>query len=114
MSFPLFSFANLSFNDVRRCINNLKNKNLSDLCGISSVIVKLTKNIVLVPVTRPMNQSINFGVYPDALKILKVVRIHKGVWINLGQLDWINKFWITSKAVTFSTTHHTSIEKIYY
>ncbi|CAH1967448.1 unnamed protein product [Acanthoscelides obtectus] len=49
---PLFSFSEVTFNEVRDVIDNLKNKNSKDIFGFNLKIVKCIKNIILIPLTR--------------------------------------------------------------
>lgn len=76
--YPNFAFSNISFNDIRNIINNLKNKQSLDAFNMSVTILKTIKNIIIIPLTKLINQCIAEGVYPEILKISKVIPIHKG------------------------------------
>ena len=54
-------------------INNLPNKNSCGFDGISTIVMKSIKNVILKPLTLIINQIINTGVFPNKLKIAKKI-----------------------------------------
>lgn len=72
-----FKFNNVSFSDVRLAFKSLKSKSSRDYFGLSSRILKSIKEILIIPLTHLINECINKGVYPDILKISKVIPIFK-------------------------------------
>ena len=71
-----FIIAHISTEEVLEIINRLENKST----GPQSIPIKLLKRIsdlILVPLCMIINQSVLTGKYPDALKISKVIPIHK-------------------------------------
>ena len=63
--------------EIIEIINNLENKSE----GPQSIPVKLLKmipDIIAVPLCNIINQSFSTGVFPNALKISKVIPKHKG------------------------------------
>lgn len=72
-----FSFQPVSFNMVRDVIDGLKNSNSRDIYGLSTVVVKTVKELVVIPLTKLINQSIESAVFPDVLKHALVVPIYK-------------------------------------
>ena len=58
-------------------INNLPNKNSCGFDGISTIVMKSIKNVILKPLTLIINQIINTGVFPNKLKIAKITPIFK-------------------------------------
>lgn len=63
-----FNFSEVSFNDVRSVINNLKNKKSADIFGLSTRLIKTIKNIIIVPVAKLINHCIKENVFPRILK----------------------------------------------
>ena len=54
-------------------IINLPNKNSCGFDGISTIVMKSIKNVILKPLTLIINQIINTGVFPNKLKIAKKI-----------------------------------------
>ena len=54
--------------NVMQIINNLPNKTS---CGISTIVMKSIKHVILKSLTLIINQIINTGVFPNKLKIAK-------------------------------------------
>ena len=70
-----FAFTNVDENDVISIINNLEAKNS---CGWDSISTKLLKQIVSgisKPLTILINQVLSTGIFPDKLKIDKIISI---------------------------------------
>lgn len=72
-----FNFIVVSRELVLSAIENLKNKKSRDAYDISTKIIKSIKYSILVPLTHLLNSSIASNVFPDCLKISKVVPIYK-------------------------------------
>lgn len=75
---PGFKFNEVSFNVVRNLFDRLGNKNSYDTYGVNMRLLKVIKNLIIVPVTKLINLCIRNAVYPDMLKISKVIPLHKG------------------------------------
>ena len=79
-----FLIAHISNEEVLGIINKLENKST----GPQSIPIKLLKlipDLILIPLCTIINQSFITGKYPDALKISKVIPIHKsGATCNLN------------------------------
>ena len=65
----------VSETNVMQIINNLLNKNSCGFDGISTIVMKSIKNVILKPLTLIINQIINTGVFPNKLKIAKITPI---------------------------------------
>ena len=63
--------------EIRDAINNIKSSNSSGPDEITSSFVKISAPILIPALDRIFNLSISTGVYPDKLKVAKVVPIHK-------------------------------------
>ena len=73
-----FTFSQIIESDVIKIINSLPSKNSSGVDGISPKLLKTIQNELIKPVTLIINQCINTGIFPDKLKVAKVVPILKG------------------------------------
>jgi len=58
-------------------IDMLDNKKSNDTNDIPVHIIKLSKHIIAPVLTTIFNNCIAEGIYPDALKVAKVIPIHK-------------------------------------
>lgn len=78
-----FKFREISYNDTRQFLSNLKNTNSNDSLDMNSKIIKTLKNLIVYPFTKLINQAIKEQIYPQALKTAKVIPIYK----NKGSID---------------------------
>ena len=72
-----FVIANISNEEILDIINALENKST----GPSSIPLKLLlliPDLVIIPLAYIINMSLLTGEYPDLLKVVKVIPIHKG------------------------------------
>ena len=72
-----FTFEPTSENDIYNIINNLKNKNSTGKDEISNKLLKSIKHIISKPLSVIINQSLVTGIFPNALKISKVIPLYK-------------------------------------
>lgn len=72
-----FRFQEVSFNNVRDAICSLKGSKSRDYYGLSISLLKRNINHIVRPLTRMVNRCIEEGVFPDCLKVAKVIPIHK-------------------------------------
>ena len=70
-------FEKVSETNVMQIINNLPNKNSCGFDGISTIVMKSIKHVILKSLTLIINQIINTGVFPNKLKIAKITPIFK-------------------------------------
>ena len=63
--------------DVAQIIDSLKPKTSTGIDNISSKLLKRTKDSITAPLTIIINQMITSGIFPDALKISKVIPLYK-------------------------------------
>ena len=81
-----FVIAHVSMEEVNDVINLLQNK----ACGPYSIpfkLLMLIPDLIIIPLAHIINMSFNTGVYPELLKIVKVINIHKG-----GSTQEVNNF----------------------
>ena len=60
-----------------RIMENLKNKTSTGIDGLSNKLIKMAKNALVKPLTVIINQIIVTGIFPDQLKISKVIPLYK-------------------------------------
>ena len=60
-----------------KIIENLKIKTTTGIDGISDQLVKLARNVLVTPITTIINQMIVTGIFPENLKISKVIPSYK-------------------------------------
>ena len=65
-------------NEVIKILKNMKNSSSPGWDAITSKIVKVSYNYFLSPLVHICNLSFMFGVFPNELKIAKVIPLHKG------------------------------------
>lgn len=72
-----FNFSEVSYLQILDIINNLKRTNSKDPYNINLKILNSIKYIILIPLTKLINQCIKYNVFPNILKVSKVIPIHK-------------------------------------
>ena len=70
-------FKPVSNDDVLKIISSLKPKSSSGFDGISTKLLQSAKSTLCAPITKLINQCIDQNVFPDPLKIAKVVPVYK-------------------------------------
>lgn len=73
-----FCFREVTFNNVRDTVNSLQNKTSRDIYGLNVILLKTVLNVILIPLTKLLNQCIKLGEFPDSLKVASVTPIYKG------------------------------------
>ena len=73
----LFSLRTTSEGKVLNAIMSLKNKKSCGVDDIPTLILKLAGEILCIPLTKIINQSILTGTFPSAWKIAKIIPLHK-------------------------------------
>ena len=71
---------NISRNYVdytRRIIDSLKPKTSTGVDSVSNKLLKFVKNAISEPLTIIINKMLRVGIFPDLLKISKVVPVYK-------------------------------------
>ena len=75
-------FANLAIReitteDTMRIIHKLKNKHNCGHDEISTALLKIVQHELAPSITRVINKSLNTRIFPDKLKIVKVIAVYK-------------------------------------
>ena len=73
----VFDFQNIDEETVMKTIQNLPSKNSCGVDGISSKLIKIIEPAIIKPLTLLINQVLNTGIFPDELKIAKVIPLFK-------------------------------------
>ena len=63
--------------EVLDIMKSLNNKSTGP-CSIPLKLLLLISDIIIIPLCYLINMSLDTGIYPDKLKIVKVIPIHKG------------------------------------
>ena len=62
---------------VIQVINRLKNKSSKGIDGISNNLIKTAKYVFAKPLTSIINQMLSSGIFPEQLKVSKIIPLHK-------------------------------------
>ena len=83
-------------NDIKKIADKLDNKKSCGIDGISNIIMKTIINILIKPITIIINQMLETGVFPDKLKVAKVIPLLKKVippyWLILDIFIFFHLF----------------------
>lgn len=97
---------------MRDIIKNLKNKPGLDYCNLNSKLIKSVREEILYHLTDLINNCIKNGVFPDSLKVAKVLPIQKTKnSSDLGNLRPISIIPVLAKV--FETVLKDQIVKFY-
>ena len=72
-----FKLKKVTIEQVKKAIKSMKNKTSSGIDFISPKIVKASSEMIAIPLTYIINNSIHEGLFPDPWKIAKVIPIFK-------------------------------------
>ena len=115
-----FSFNQVTNEDILKIINQmLKPKNTSGLDGISSNMLKKLSTVISPTLTVLINQSIQCGVFPEKLKIAKVLPLHKkddkDIFDNYRPISLLSSISKIFERVMFNQINdYFNINKLYY
>ena len=70
-------FETISIHTTLQIIDSLKPKTSTGIDLISNKLIKFMKEIIAEPVTIIINQMLNTGIFPESLKISKVIPLYK-------------------------------------
>ena len=84
-------------NDINIIILKLNSKISSGKDGISNFVLKAIMLVILKPLALIINQMLNTGIFPDTLKIAKVVPFYKkgddGLFTNYRPISLLPSEW---------------------
>ncbi len=72
-----FQLKNINEEITMSIIDKLTPKTSCGFDGISSKMIKIIKTTLIKPITLIINQMLTIGIFPDKLKIAKIIPIHK-------------------------------------
>ena len=72
-----FSFTLIDEKTIEKSIQSLKPKTSSGTDHVSSILLKFCSDIISKPISAIINQSLKNGIFPDKLKIAKIIPIFK-------------------------------------
>ena len=72
----IFRFVHVTEEEIAKHISNLKTKNSLGFDGVSTKLLKLIKEEMVKPLTFIVNQCLITGIFPDNLKLAKVIPLH--------------------------------------
>ena len=94
-----FNFAYTNPDNIEKIIRNLRPKSSAGSDNISTKLLKEIENVVSRPLSIIINQSLCTGIFPDKLKIAKVIPLYKkddnksfGNYRRISLLSSISKF----------------------
>ena len=94
-----FNFAYTNPDDIEKITRNLRPKSSAGCDNISTKLLKEIENVVSRPLSIKINQSLCTGIFPDRLKIAKVIPLYKkddntlfGNYCPISLLSSISKF----------------------
>ena len=64
--------------EIRLTIKNLKSSHSTDIFGISTKFIKIASPILETSLSSIFNKSIKEGIFPDVMKVAKIIPIYKG------------------------------------
>ena len=75
-------FEKIHEDDILKIFNKMDNKSSSGYDMFSNKIIKAIKNEISKPLTLIINQMLESGIFPDSLKIAKIIPLYKKRNIN--------------------------------
>ena len=73
----LFKWREVSFLEIMIIVKGLKNGKTKDIFDINGVLVKQVINTILWPLTHCIDRCLTEGIFPQTLKLVKVLPIFK-------------------------------------
>ena len=70
-------FEPITVDTISRIISGLKPKTSTGIDNISNKLLKFVKNVIFEPLSIIINQMLKLGIFPDLLKLSKVVPLYK-------------------------------------
>nr|CAI5847473.1 unnamed protein product [Callosobruchus analis] len=72
-----FYFADVTFNELRDIVDNLKNKPSRDIYGFSVKLIKAIKHLTVIPLTKLINICFSQNIFPAKLKTAVIIPVFK-------------------------------------
>ena len=104
----IFFWRKVTEEDISKIIKSLKNKGSSSFDGVSNMLVKKLHDVLLTPLTKIVNDSLDSGHVPSQLKLAKVIPLYKsGDPKNLSNYRPISLLSVFSKILEKAIYHQT-------
>ena len=78
----VFKFKEIEQESITMVINSLTNKSSVGIDGISTILLKCIAPSIIKPLTLIINQIMKTGVFPNKMKLAKVIPIYKNIGVN--------------------------------
>ena len=101
-----FFFSYVREEDVHHVVDHLGNKTETNCSNISMVLLKKCLESIIKPVAHINNKSIEFGIFPDRMKIAKVLAVFKA-----GNKSQFNNYRSMAILPPFSTIFEKLLER---
>ena len=86
-----FALKTINMSQLRIQMSKIKNTNSADIYGLSMAMIMKIRKVVEPIILRIINLSIQNNIFPECLKISKIIPIPKGVdYINLNNYRGVN------------------------
>ena len=95
-----FSLRTVKESQVLKILKSLKSKKSFGADGISSEVLKIGADILVVPLTYIINYSIKTGKFPTEWKLAKVIPLHKK-----GDKRSLNNYTANNFPANFASFH---------
>ena len=114
-----FNFKEITVQYTMEIIDSLKAKSSCGVDGLSVKLLKLIKDEISTALTLVINQSLLSGIFPDQLKIAKVIPVYKkddpAIFSNYRPISILPAISKIFEKVMFNQLHaHFEVNKLYY
>ena len=72
-----FKFKSVSCDDVLMIVSKLKNDKTKDIYDINGFLIKQVIDCIISPLTYCINKCLSDGIFPQSLKLVKVIPVYK-------------------------------------
>ena len=76
------NFGRVTQQEICKIVEKMKPKHSAGYDDVSNLLLKKIVNVIKLPLCVIFNKSLSSGVYPDLMKLAKVIPLHKG-----GEMD---------------------------
>lgn len=114
-----FAFVPTTSKEINQIISSLKNKSSAGYDEIPTFLIKKVGNSLSAPLSRIINLSLSKGVFPDKLKIAKVIPLYKAddptLFSNYRPISILPTFSkIYEKVMSAQITKYLNVNKFLY
>ena len=112
------TFSHVSEQHICKLVNGLVSKRSCGPDGLSNLLLKMLINVIKGPLCILFNKSLHHGIFPDLLKLVRVIPLHKSGesildnYIPISLLPFISK--VLEKIVYQKLVEHLNINEVLY